>query len=403
MPSIRRLKRIADRECKRAQRAKQSCDAVQITNQQIKQLYDQKITTTDQLWARIGEEFNAGIENLAKKAQVDQAWLIQLLTYQIRRDAQTNGDSWLKQRWLGIAVLLILAILVGLGIRWYFTSDPAVIAARDLAKDQIIRLTDLQSVELAIGANYFTRTADLTGLILTRNVARGKPLRYDDVQRLQVAAATDIPAGAIIASNMITVTWSTYQPGAATKIDQVLQRRASRALRKGTPIIMEAISDLKQIDYVVVRSDDGLPAFHVIEPADITVAKKPEGSGAFTSTAGFVGRYTLQAIPAGAALRGEQISTARLARSDLAGRRIITVQVTLGAMRSALAPPARVSLLFTEQGSTTPNTTIVQLDRVIVLDIKPTEKGDWIVAAITPDDLNKIQPILGRATINIIQ
>jgi flagella basal body P-ring formation protein FlgA len=70
----------------------------------------------------------------------------------------------------------------------------------------------------------------LVGLTLARDVKKGQPLRFSDIQRPQLVAARPIPSGKRIERSDFTKALSTYDLQAAREGDRVEGRRALVAI-----------------------------------------------------------------------------------------------------------------------------------------------------------------------------
>jgi hypothetical protein len=89
-----------------------------------------------------------------------------------------------------------------------------------------------------------------------------------------------------------------------------------------------------------------LAAFQVIGPADVEVRSTAADFGVFAAAEDAVGRFPLQVVPAGGALRRDRLSRIRFPRpEELAGRRILTLPVAPHALALA-RPGTRVAVLL---------------------------------------------------------
>lgn len=219
-----------------------------ITTEEIEGLRNQGIKTLEDLWLWIGKDFDEGSDRLAKETKIDSQRLIGLLADQSIREAEQESNSW-PSRHLSLVAWLVSLILLGVVVGCVLQvllpllgpRSSVVVAAHDLEPSQALRPGDLYSAPLLWNVNYFTATHELEGLMLTRSVARGKPIRFQDVLRPQAIAARDIDAGAIVAIDAISVTWSPYQPGAVIRKDQIVGHRVRHAFRKGEVVLSEFV------------------------------------------------------------------------------------------------------------------------------------------------------------------
>jgi flagella basal body P-ring formation protein FlgA len=352
---------------------------VGLSKEDIKRLEAKGITTVTTLWARVGEIYPSGIQVVAKDTGISLERLTAFLEAEaVREAADNNSPVLVRHRWtIGLAVVAFL--LFGPLIWAFFHRTTFVVANHDLKADQLLQREDLDETKLTLGTDYFTQTDDLLGTILVNNIAFGKPIHRTDVRRLQVVATTDLPSNTILSTNVVSRTWTPYQPGVALQIDQVLNRRTIHTIKKGEPINITSVTRLNKVDVVVINHPQGIPAFHVIDANDVTVTKGPEASPHYTQTTDVIGHYALQNIAAGVVLRPTNISATVVDSSFLNGRAIVSVVTKLGGLRATLTPPTIVSLIFNRSHGDSAPPDVQRIDDVMVLDIQQHDTEDVLV------------------------
>ena len=72
------------------------------------------VITVEQLWLRISEEQDNGIQPICKAANINEDRLIELLTAEGLRPTGRYGTGWLKEHWPDLIVILSLLALVAL-------------------------------------------------------------------------------------------------------------------------------------------------------------------------------------------------------------------------------------------------------------------------------------------------
>lgn len=121
-------------------------------------------------------------------------------------------------------------------------SGKIVVTSHDLKSGDVLQSDrDLVMARALGGEKFFTRPDGLSGLILKKDVSRGKPLRPDALLRSQVVATRDIAAGEKIEKDAVTSSWSTYDPMAFLKLDDVVWRTAAVAIKKDSVISTELL------------------------------------------------------------------------------------------------------------------------------------------------------------------
>lgn len=256
-----------------------------INSEEVKKLCQANIKTVEAFVAQIETSFNYGVMYMSIKTDIKPDRLIELVppervpfnmlpdvwlegvTNRAVREAEPD-DRWLKRcqhgltrftrglqgNWLGwrknlpmlalvagLLMLLVLTVRAAGGFHWLPSPlglrGQALIAAGDMEPGWVLKSDDLYPSLLPLQNDYFKPDDKLEGLILAQRIAGQMPLRFRDVLRLQVVAATDIQADAIIKEEQIKLDWKPYQPGAALTLKEVFGHKANQALRKDGVII----------------------------------------------------------------------------------------------------------------------------------------------------------------------
>jgi flagella basal body P-ring formation protein FlgA len=217
------------------------------------------IYSVEELWPRLGDDFDQGIDQIATEMYVSPARLSTSLIDELLGEMQFRHKSapylfwrWVRLHFLDTVLVAGVAVLALLSLRaaGYLSALPEpfglkqkfLVAARDLEPGHLLKAGDLYGTLLASSNDYFTDPAQLGGAVILKRVPQQKPLRNQDVSRLQVIAATDIPAGTQINPQLVKLEWSPYDPDAFLKTDQVTGCVASRPLHGGAVISKEGVT-----------------------------------------------------------------------------------------------------------------------------------------------------------------
>ena len=391
-----------------------------IDEREAANLRGRNITTINELWAQLGEDFDHGIDRVSAQASIDRRRLLELLVARSVREAEAR-DAWLLKRfWRGlkrsrveiflfVGILLVAMLFVKALVPRAASAfarlpeplgpnGPVIVTARDLALGHVLQGGDLYEAQLSLGGDIITSADQLIGAVLAQSIPRGKPLHYADVLRPQVVAASDIVSGTIIASDAISMTWSPYHPGAATQLDQVAGMIAHYPIRRGGVVSIAFVGAAPRTYQLVVAAPAGLPAFHLIGPSDVISREVPLELNTFTPTAEVQGRYTLQALPPGATLHADQLSTVKLAQSDLVGRRVVSVPASADSLGRLVVPGAHLSMLLVPRADAKDAQPSGTSD-VIVLAVDRRGASADIVVAMSEQDFQNAQPLLGVSNV----
>lgn len=228
-----------------------------ITAEDIQKLRGQGITGIDELWSRIGKDFDCGIDELARTAVIDRSHVIELLAADAECEAEKAATGELKRLWPEAFLILSVCMLFLLVLRAVgaeeFLPRPfelrgnVLLAVRDLEPGRVLRSGDLRVARASARDDYFQVIDETRGLILSRGVSRQQPLRFEDVLRLQVVATKDVLPEAIITPDEVSLTWCHYDPGATVSLDQAAGHRALQAIRAGDVILSEFIEPVSPV------------------------------------------------------------------------------------------------------------------------------------------------------------
>jgi hypothetical protein len=84
-----------------------------IKSNEVKVLHSQNISSITDLWSKIGQEFDHGIDNLADDTGIKKSRLVELLKAQAVKEANRQG-SWAGRHWLELAILALLLLVLAL-------------------------------------------------------------------------------------------------------------------------------------------------------------------------------------------------------------------------------------------------------------------------------------------------
>ena len=257
-----------------------------ITRREIKKLHKAKILTLKDLWKKMGSgKEPAKVSGLAADTKISADRLIELLPPNLvdvlcrellfratdldlnvpattllkskPRESPTvprkvrlvakKAPPWFRRHLLdlillfgvfGLAILLVSALG---GFDRYSSrfelNENVVIATRDLKTGDVLDgKKDLSTAHSQLREDYFKSTADVEGLVVSRDVSKQKPLRFKDLLRFQLVATRDILPGEKITSDTVKLAWSNYDPRALIKSEEVFQYKSRYAIRKDSVI-----------------------------------------------------------------------------------------------------------------------------------------------------------------------
>jgi hypothetical protein len=258
-----------------------------ITPDEIKKLRAANIPMLGNLWSRAvgGDQQLTGFDQLAEQTKITSerltellpARLLQLLVSELLRradaldlnvpvppklqrpsvekstlNAAKRVGHWLRRHLFDLILLFALIsvgflILRAAGILpdWpppVGLSESVVVTRRDLKAGEVLQLDrDLSIARLPLKENYFKSPSDLEGLILRQDVSAQKPLRTENLERMQLVATKDIPGGEKIARDAVTLAWSPYNAKALLRPESAVDHKTRFAIRKDNIIPAEDI------------------------------------------------------------------------------------------------------------------------------------------------------------------
>ena len=354
---------------------------------------------------RIGDNYAPQLDQIAKQTGVSRDRLSWALTELGLSEADQERGWWPRRHWLDVAVMLLIAAAVWVSWRaWNPLGETVLVAGRDLKANTVLKATDLAPARLRPGDDYFADEKELQNLILARSIPRGKPLQFKDVLQLQVVAAQDMPAGAVIASDAISLTWTAYEAGAALISESVAGRKALRALRKGDPVLVADVEPAAApVPQVVVAADGGLEPLQIVGPNDVRMEEAPRADDSFTSTTDVVGRYALAAAPKGEVLRSGQVSQSQLARADMDGRELVSLPFGIAAVSRTVAPGTNVSLLFAPRDRRCETPDACTVSNLVVWAVERRDFAASIVVAVGLAERDKLRGLLANSDVFVLQ
>lgn len=251
-----------------------SLNGANIKDAEVRKLRAAGVRTVAELWEKVSYD---GLGDLEKATKIEGQRLVELLPasladelanvylYRAERDgvvpatparakrwqlpkrlrarqAAGRAWTWLVNHLLDLTLLACVGLVGFLLLRAFgsFGAMPPpwglgtryVVAARDLKKDQLLDVRQLHFVRLPPDPNYFDSAVGLEGLILARDVPRQKPLRREDLLRLQVVATRDIAPGETLAASDLKLEWRPLQLNALLRADDAENARARLAIHK---------------------------------------------------------------------------------------------------------------------------------------------------------------------------
>jgi SAF domain len=371
------------------------------------------VETVDELWGWVGQDPYDGLGLVSHQTEISRRRLQDLLVAQGLREAKAQGGSWWQRHWLDLALFvapLVLGTLLARALGGFADVPPpvslragAVVLARDLAAGQVLTGDDLLMARLEPSARSFTRADDARGLVLTRSVAAARPLRFDDVLRLEVVAVKDVSVSTAVPRDAVGLAWSSYEADAAWQLEQVVGMRVRYALHSGSVVRLESIEGAAARELqVVARGAVGLPAFQLIGPGDVELADVPVESGSLHALDEAIGRYPLQPIAGGGTLRASQLSAAVLYGAELMGRELVSLPLKSGAVGPTVKPGDHVAVLFAPHDRAAQQTPSA-VDDAIVWGVDRRGEMAALVVAVKAEARATLSATLGTADVFVLQ
>jgi hypothetical protein len=154
------------------------------------------------------------------------------------------------------------------------------------------------------------------------------------------------------------------------------------------------------VDQVVVASEAGLAAFHLLASSDLRLAPRAPTALGFTRTQDALGRYLLRPVAQGALLRNTDVSTTRLPPSAFAGRWIATLRVDQATLGPQIQPGLDALLILAAKDS--PARPAIETS-ALVLDIKRGASSAAVTLAIASERRSEVMAALGSSTVFLAQ
>jgi hypothetical protein len=340
-----------------------------ITADEIDKLTQHHIVTVEQLWDSVAEQYESNkkqsvaLDPLVKKTGITVGLLIALLAANTFKPSRLFNRGVLRR-----LPFFFLVSLVVLGL-CLFSAElrqvlplsqlgqyPALLSRQNLTKGQFLQATDVFAGSLPSPGYYLSSQDDLSGTVLAKDMASGEPLHYEDVLRLQALAASDLPAGALLTSQVISFTWSTYNPNALTSMDQVVGQKLIKSVLKGDPLLSSSIdTSAPQVMQVAAAPPEGLLALRLIRASDLQMIKSVQQDQAFTSEQEISGGLVLLPVQHGDLLLRKQVLTPE----QLKDRILVILASDKTPLSPLLQPGDAVSLIFYPSDKTSGLTTVV--------------------------------------------
>lgn len=173
----------------------------------------------------------------------------QVSTGRRARLAAGRAETWVRDHMLDLAFVGGLGLLAFLLLRagGYLYALPSpwglgtryAVAAHDLKKGDVLHPSQLHFVLLPNARDYFRNAEGLDGLILARDVPGQKPLRHEDLLRLQAVATRDITEGEEFAASDLKLEWRPLQPTALLRAAEAEHAKARLAVKKDEVVTKE--------------------------------------------------------------------------------------------------------------------------------------------------------------------
>lgn len=225
----------------------------ELSTSEVEKLTTAGIRSADDFWAFIGSDSSSGISLLATKANINQTRILEIAGAQALRECDGQRLPWpqrlwrtLRDHWLDIVLITGICFLAVLISRAFGLFDgisgpiglrgSVIVSPTNIQKGVKLQPENLSRARLIPRSNDFTEVDQLRGLIAAQDIQAGDPLRFEQVLRLQLVAAADLPVGAIITKDVVSLAWSSYEPDATANLDELLGHEVTRTFKTGDPI-----------------------------------------------------------------------------------------------------------------------------------------------------------------------
>ncbi|MEO6195135.1 MAG: hypothetical protein ABIS20_19125 [Thermoanaerobaculia bacterium] len=235
-------------------------------------------------------------------------------------------------------------------------------------------------------------------LRLIADVREGGYVFPENLERYEVIALRDIPAGSAIPSDAVRREWKAYRKKPAALLEQIVGNRASRTIPRDATVRPGQIeSESVLVDQMV--ASQALPRFHRVTAADVHVERRSRQPSALLRSMDAVGRYPLEEIEAGSTLTSKNLSSGILGPADLEGRQLLTLRVQPQSFRMVTGLPARISMAV----SVPKGLQGLLLRNVPVLAVDSGSNGPIVVVALAEQEIQQLLPLLPDAQIYLLQ
>ena len=95
-----------------------------ISSDEANILHSQNIQRTSDIWSKIGQDFDHGIDKMAEDTGIEKSRLVELLKAQALKEAK-HQRSWTGRHWLELAILALLLLVLSLAL---YASSTGVLA-----------------------------------------------------------------------------------------------------------------------------------------------------------------------------------------------------------------------------------------------------------------------------------
>lgn len=231
---------------------------VRLSAPERQKLINAGVESAEHFWAYIGRDSSTGISVLAGTAGIDQNRLIEIAASQALYESESRKTSWaqrlwttLEDHWLDVLLIAATCFIFVLFSRAAGLLDRlpgpiglhsrVIVSTSDLQKGALLQRESLSSARSVPRLNHFSEFDQLNGLLAAQDIKAGNPIRFEQVLRLQLVATKDIPLGARITNDAITLAWSLYEPDATTNAEQLLEHTTTRTFKPGDAIPIRSI------------------------------------------------------------------------------------------------------------------------------------------------------------------
>lgn len=364
-------------------------------------LVDEGIKSVDAAWSALGAWGDKG-RRLFRDDPARRQRLVRDLTRVASLESDKQDKTLLGRYWLDLLLVFSLALFLGLMARAFLPqkggssrAGSVAIALRSLKAGELLRPETLHGSD---GLELPKGKRPGPALRLITDVPEGGYIFPENLERYEVIALRDIPAGEAIPSDAVRREWKAYRKKPAALLEQIVGNRASQTIPRGATVRPGQIeSESVLVDQMVASQT--LPRFHRVTAADVHVERRSRQPGALLRSPDAVGHYPLEEIEAGSTLTNKSLSSGVLEPADLEGRQLLTLRVQPPSFRMAARLPARISLAI----SVPKGLQGLLLRNVPVLAVDSGSNGPTVVVALAEEEIQQLLPLLPDAQIYLLQ